>query len=185
MLTLIADSTIVAAETESQIRHRLGIPSNAKRVLILSQSSHMDWDWNETFMDYYNSKVDSILTSATTVLATYASKTHPYYYSIAETGFLQEFWEKHPNQLNSLRQSNHTLHMVGGGITSPDSLLNHGEAFIRNFLVGQQALRSVSLPTMTNIWIPDDLYVLLSGYKLSNSMSDPRNANLNRVFVPF
>lgn len=147
------------AETEAQLRARLGIPPDAKRVLILSQSSHMDWDWNRTFPDYYDVSVDNILEVATHVLAKYSTNLQPYYYSVAETGFLQRFWQKHPNALQSLRNSGHTLHMVGGGITSPDSLLNHGEVFIRNFLVGQRALRNVSLPAMTNIWVPDDLYV--------------------------
>lgn len=161
-----ADSAFVlpikAALTEAQWRERLGIPKNASRVLILSQSSHMDWDWTKTFLGYYKSKVDDILTSATTVLSKYSGEKQPYYYSVAETGFLQHFWQQHPDSLVKLRQSGHTLHLVGGGITSPDSLLNHGEAFIRNFLVGQAALRNVSLPTMTNIWIPDDLYDILN-----------------------
>jgi alpha-mannosidase len=149
------------AQTEAQLRERLRIPAQAKRVLILSQSSHMDWDWNETFLGYYNSEVGNVLASATSILAKYAAERQPYYYSVAETGYLQRFWEQNPASLVSLRKSGHTLHMVGGGITSPDSLLNHGEAFIRNFLVGQQALRNVSLPNITNIWVPDDLYVLI------------------------
>ena len=151
--------SLLAAESEAELRAKLGIPGNAKRVLILSQSSHMDWDWNETFLGYYQSKVGNILTQATNVLSKYRAESQPYYYSVAETGFLQHFWQQNPTLLHSLRQSGHTLHMVGGGITSPDSLLNHGEAFIRNFLIGQGALRNVSLPNITNIWIPDDLYV--------------------------
>lgn len=119
----------------------------------------MDWDWNQTFLDYYKNKVENILTQATTVLAEHKSLERPYYYSVAETGYLQQYWKTHPRGLDSLRASGHTLHMVGGGITSPDSLLNHGEVFVRNFLFGQQALVNVSLPIMTNIWVPDDLYV--------------------------
>lgn len=140
----------------------------------------MDWDWNETFMDYYHNKVNNILNQATTVLADHKSDERPYYYSVAETGFLQQFWITHPKGLESLRASGHTLHMVGGGITSPDSLLNHGEVFIRNFLVGQEALRNVSLPLMTNIWVPDDLYVpffLLSNQKMLSVLT------LRRFFI--
>jgi alpha-mannosidase len=147
---------ITMAETEAGIRARLGIPPSAKRVLILSQSSHMDWDWNETFLEYYNSEVADVLSSATSILAKYRAEKQPYYYSVAETGYLQQFWRQNPSALASLRTSGHTLHMVGGGITSPDSLLNHGEAFIRNFLVGQGALRRNGLPNITNIWVPDD-----------------------------
>lgn len=120
----------------------------------------MDWDWNETFLGYYETNVDSILSNAAQVLNKYRDAERPYYYSVAETGFLQKFWEEHPNKLVELRNVTDTLHIVGGGITSPDSLLNHGEVFIRNYLVGQELLRNVSLPTMTNIWVPDDLYVL-------------------------
>src|SRR4029450_5493449 len=35
------------------LRSELGIPPGASRVVIISQSSHLDWDWRHTFEDYF------------------------------------------------------------------------------------------------------------------------------------
>src|SRR5437867_2748744 len=48
----------VPAETEA--RRKLGVPDDAARVLILSQSSHLDIDWRHTFDDYHRLYVDRI-----------------------------------------------------------------------------------------------------------------------------
>ena len=79
--------------SESTIRHQLGIPDAAKRVLILSQSSHLDWDWTKTFDQYYQDSVQAIFQSATELMVKYHNSKIKYYYSIAEVGYLQKFYE--------------------------------------------------------------------------------------------
>ena len=39
--------------SEQGLRDVLGVPDSAKRVLILSQSSHLDINWKKTFDQYY------------------------------------------------------------------------------------------------------------------------------------
>src|SRR6476620_6807255 len=50
-----------APASETCVRTELGIPPQADRVLILSQSSHLDWDWLRTFADYYVQQADGVL----------------------------------------------------------------------------------------------------------------------------
>lgn len=38
---------------EACLRTELSIPQDAKRVVIVSQSSHLDWDWRHTFDEYF------------------------------------------------------------------------------------------------------------------------------------
>src|SRR5439155_9683307 len=138
-----------ANASEACVRQELGVPPDARRVAIVSQSSHLDWDWRHTFEEYFQGPltdpflfirpgtVDTILSDALGLMsASHASGAH-YYYSVAEMGYLQRFVEAHPDRLDSLRAVGADLRIVGGGITSPDSLLPPGEAFIRDYLVGK------------------------------------------------
>jgi len=38
-----------ATASEMCVRQELGIPADAPRVAIVSQSSHLDWDWRHSF----------------------------------------------------------------------------------------------------------------------------------------
>src|SRR5690348_8263704 len=42
-----------APASETCVRAELGVPVDAKRVVIVSQSSHLDWDWRHTFEEYF------------------------------------------------------------------------------------------------------------------------------------
>src|SRR5574337_527468 len=141
------DDSTTAPPTEAQLRSALGVPPAAARVLILSQSSHLDWDWLRTFDDYFQNSVDAIFTDALRLLTQYHAAPAHYYYSIAEVGYLQRFLEVHPDFLEPLRQVGQDLRIVGGGITSPDNLLPSGEAFIRDYLIGTSWVRdTLGLP---------------------------------------
>ena len=161
-------------QNEAEIRKELGIPPAAERVVILSQSSHLDWDWLETFPVLYNqpeapyfnannATAESIFCQAAKLLADSpppGSESPSYYYSLAEIGFLERFFELGPPADVATLQKAATegiFHLVGGGITSPDSLLSHGECFIRNSLVAK-AWVATHLPgsTVANFWVPDD-----------------------------
>src|SRR5262245_25852396 len=135
--------------TEACVRAELGIPPGATRVAILSQSSHLDWDWHYTFEEYFSGPladpllflfpgtVDTVLSDAAGLLSSSHDAGTRYYYSVAEMGFLQRFVEAHPDALGTLGGVGQDLRIVGGGVTSPDSLLPSGEAFIRDYLVGK------------------------------------------------
>jgi alpha-mannosidase len=155
--------------TEQEIRQDLGIPDAAPRVILFSQSSHLDWDWLESFpilcddanTPYFNQSPASkpaftIFDAAVALLQQNQTLTLPYYYSVAEVGFLQAYAESTAGRLQGLKVCGTLLHLCGGGITSPDNLLPHGEAFIRNFLVARQwYAANLGLPVM-NAWMPDD-----------------------------
>lgn len=138
------------------MRAELGIPATARRVLILSQSSHLDWDWLHTFDTYYQQSVDTIFSDAFDLLAQFHGAELHYYYSVAEMGFLQHFVDLHPELVDTIHAVGNDLRIVGGGITSPDNLLPHGETFIRDYLVGKTWIdATLGLPVRA-AWLPDD-----------------------------
>jgi len=157
-----------ATASEACVRRELGIPPDAHRVAIVSQSSHLDWDWRHTFEEYFQGPlvdpllfllpgpVDTILSDAVGLLVRFhGSKAH-YYYSVAEMGFLARFVEAHPEMVEPLRAVGQDLRIVGGGITSPDSLLPPGESFIRDYLVGKTWVDGTLQLPIREAWLPDD-----------------------------
>lgn len=169
-----AISTDAKSDIETSILQELNIPTDADRVIIFSHNAHMDWDWLNTFPynvdkspPVFNScyfpcgwcgntschtyPADSILSLATEKLV----EDSAYYYSVCEMGFLRAFAENKPQKFAQMKASNR-MRIVGGGITSPDNLLPHGEAFFRNFLVAKQWLDDNSVPWTQQVWLPDD-----------------------------
>src|SRR5262249_46476406 len=124
--------------------------------MILSQSSHLDWDWLRTFEDYYSGQVEAIFTDAVSLMAQSHGGPAHYYYSIAELGYLQRFAAQNPQRLDDLRGVGADLRIVGGGITSPGTLLALGESFIRDYLVGKTWLDAALALPVRAAWLPDD-----------------------------
>src|SRR5262249_21055327 len=118
-------------------------------------SSHLDWDWLQTFEDYYQSSVDQIFSEALDILSA-ATDAQPAAYSIAEVGYLQRFVEQHVDAGARLREAGRSFRVLGGGITSPGNRLPEGEAFIRNYLVGRRFTDGQGLVTTRQAWLPDD-----------------------------
>ncbi len=154
--------------SEECLRKELGIPPDARRVVIISQSSHLDWDWRHTFEDYFAGPlvdpflfllpgpVDTILSEAVGLMTQFHGSGVPYYYSVAEMGYLARFVQAHPELLESLHAVGHDLRIVGGGVTSPDSLLPPGESFIRDYLVGKRWVDATLGLPIRAAWLPDD-----------------------------
>jgi len=158
---------------EQQIRQQLGVPDDARRVLIFAQSAHMDWDWLNVFPynvtgsgstvcdpSYFNfdpaesaQPSDKILQQAYNLIAS----SSDYWWSICEIGFLQGFAEN-PSYASYFQRMvlSGRLAAVGGGITSPDNLIPNGEAFLRDFLVAYEWLTARGLPWTEQVWLPDD-----------------------------
>src|SRR5215813_2259198 len=157
-----------APVSEECLRNELGIPPDARRVVIVSQSSHLDWDWRHTFEQYFAGPlvdpllfllpgtVDTILSEAVGLMTQFRGSGVPYYYSVAEMGFLARFVEAHPELVQPLHAVGQNLRIVGGGVTSPDSLLPPGEAFIRDYLVGKQWVDATLGLPIRAAWLPDD-----------------------------
>ncbi len=144
---------ILTANTESQIRSFLNIPVNAQQVMIVSQSSHWDPDWQSTFDTYYTNNVDPIIKSALNMLDT----NKGYYYSICEILYLKRYWDDHPEDhariVKYLRDGQ--LRIVGGGMTSPDTNLPTGEALMMDWFYGNLWVYNISGIKPVTAWQPD------------------------------
>ncbi len=156
-------------DAEQKIRTELKIPDGASQVVILSMDAHMDWDWLLNFQNLVcegngsQMSANRIIRTAFDLMAgkhpgdTDSDGSAPYYYSICEMGFLRAAVETQPHLLDHFHEKiGDKLRIVGGGITSPDNVLPHGELFIRNYLLGKVWMKSVFGLPMRQAYIPDD-----------------------------
>ena len=142
-----------AAETEAQIRKRLGVPESAKTVVFFAQTSHLDIDWQHTMADYYALYVADAFVGARKLLADQPRA----FYSVAEMAFLEQHVATQPQELPALQAAakRGALQVVGGGMTSPDTLLPETELLLRDFLYGTQFAEEVIGTSPTAAWLPD------------------------------
>jgi len=145
------------------------------KLLVLDNSAHMDWDWLLPFhvlvsggqggraQDYFVGFTGYPRAPAVAIVREAAHRLNTdraYRYSLCETAFIRAVAGADPTAFAALKQAATTgnLFISGGGITSPDNVLTHGEAFIRNYLVGHRwlAANMPGLPPITNAWLPDD-----------------------------
>jgi hypothetical protein len=124
---------------ELEIRGRLGIPVDARQVILFTESSHWDPDWLLTSQQYYNRYVKKNLDSALAALAREPARV----YSIECIFFLRMYWERNPRQRSRIRQmvNSGRLRLTSSGITTADSLVPRPEAILRDLLAGQEWLR--------------------------------------------
>jgi alpha-mannosidase len=123
----------------------------------------MDWDWIDSFEEYYKmntaggggdgpgpAPVQAILDAATSLFQSESA----FYFSVAELGWIQRYLvDQQGGLVSSLK-----LSLLGGAITSPDNLVCDGEVYVRTYLVGRQWAESAGLgPVIANVsWMPDD-----------------------------
>ena len=138
---------------ELGIRARLGVPADARTVLVFGQNAHLDIDWQKTFDDYYTTFVGQVLTEARQILQTQPRA----FYSVAEMAFLEHHLAVHPEELGPLKDASHAgaLHVVGGGMTSPDTLLPETELLLRDYLYGIRFAEDTLDAHPTAAWLPD------------------------------
>ena len=111
------------------------LPTTTPSLLIIEQSAHCDWDWVATFPQYYSpggdghSAVQDVLNAA---IACLTSTATPFlmYTRFAKWHICNGFYSRIRQTLPA------NFNISSGGITSADNLLTHGEAFIRNYLIG-------------------------------------------------
>ncbi len=155
---------------EQILREELKVPADADQVIILSMDAHMDWDWVLNFQtlalngnqSWSQKSATGIISDAFNLMAGILPPeatpySNTYYYSICEIGFLRAAIENRPELLNLFKEKiGDKLRIVGGGITSPDNVLPHGELFIRNFLMGKLWMKQTLALPMRQAYIPDD-----------------------------
>lgn len=137
--------------------------TNTTVPMIICPTTHNDWDWQQTFEDYYTTAwsgygVQGILASVATILGSTTSPDTEFCFSYAEVGYLRQYLTDNPDSAAVLSAAGNRFCLLGGGITSPDNQACHGEVFIRNYLTGHEYLKSVGL--LDNVfmvaWLPDD-----------------------------
>ncbi|MEO8840143.1 MAG: hypothetical protein ABI591_28950 [Kofleriaceae bacterium] len=137
--------------SEQDLRRALGVPPEAKRVLILSQSSHLDINWKSTFDEYYSARVETVFDDATTLL----DADPRTFYSVAEMGFLAKHVADHGAEPWLAHFGTGHARIVGGGMTSPDTLLPTAEALTRDYLLGTIFAEQSFNARPRAAWLPD------------------------------
>jgi len=128
-----------ADSEESELRKKLGIPEDAKAVLIFAQSSHVDPDWLLTADEYQRLRTDRTFDKALKEM----EKDPRYVYSVECIFFFKRYWDTHPEKQSLLRDYVNKGRIVfsGTGVTSPDTLIPEGENLIRDYLFGYYWLK--------------------------------------------
>ncbi len=125
------------------LREKLGIPHDAKHVIIFAESSHWDPNWMWTSTDYFDKLVKPNLDKAIKELLKQPRRV----YSVECMFFLQMYWEARPEQHDNIRKlvNNGQLRLTSSGVTTADTILPSTEALLRDFLIGQEWLRERGL----------------------------------------
>jgi alpha-mannosidase len=129
-------------------------------TLIVCPTSHMDWDWNSSFEEYFKQTtggagtgpVQKVLNQAFSLFTSEPT----FRFSLAEVAWLQRYLvNRNGNLPERLFEK---LSFLGGGITSPDNIVCNGEVFVRNYLLGRTWVKSLGLAqALENVsWLPDD-----------------------------
>lgn len=128
---------------EMALRERLGVPPEARHVLIFSESSHWDPNWLWTSNDYFEKLVKLNLDQAIAALQQEPRRV----YSVECMFFLRMYWEACPHQHDTLRAliNNRQLRITNSGVTTADTILPSAEAILRDLLQGQEWLRAQGL----------------------------------------
>ena len=109
-------------------------------TLYVVPHSHCDAGWLQSFDDYYNSKVQHIITNSVKIMDLNPS----YKFVWAETSFLKKWMEEQSNKTREkmkelIRSGN--IEIVGGGYAQNDEALPDFEAVIRNIETGHKYLK--------------------------------------------
>lgn len=151
----IVAQTDAQREEERRLRHALGIPEDAKTVLVFGETSHWDPNWLFTSEEYYQRRIARILDEVLYELAQDPRRV----FSIESLFFFQRYWERRPDRRALVRElvEQGRLRFTGTGITTPDTLLPSTEAILRDYLHGQEWLRENGMLTEPRLaYLPDD-----------------------------
>ncbi len=122
---------------------------------MFSESSHWDTNWLKTSDEYFDARLKPIFAGILAALEEDASRV----YCIESVFFLKIFWERHPQEQKRLRAllERRQLRILTSSFTTPDTLLPHPEAILRDFHLGQEWLRAQGLSSAPRTaYFPDN-----------------------------
>lgn len=130
--------------TELELRGALGVPADARRVLVFTESSHWDTNWLSTSEEYFRDRIEPILDAVLAALIAEPRRV----YCIESVFFLKRYWEHRPDARASLRAlfARRQLRLLATSFTTPDTLLPHPETVLRDFQLGHEWLKAQGLP---------------------------------------
>jgi hypothetical protein len=140
---------------EQAIRSELGIPPDAREVLVFGETSHWDPNWLYTTEEYYQRCIPGILDAVIEALEREPRRV----FALESVFFLQHYWERNPSRQPALRRllGERRLRLTGSGITTPDTVLPDTEALLRDYANGQNWLDREGLPVEPRLaYLPDD-----------------------------
>ncbi len=120
--------------SEAALRASLGVPADAKRVLLFVESSHWDTNWLSTSEEYFADRVEPIFDAVIAALRAEPRRI----YCIESVFFLKRYWETRPDARPALRElfEQRRLRLMANSFTTPDTLLPHPETVLRDFQLG-------------------------------------------------
>ncbi len=140
---------------EANLRESLGIPKDAIRVIVFGETSHWDVNWLHTSDEYYRMRIESVIDKAIAELQAEPRRV----FGIESLFFLDVYWQNRPEQHDVVRSLINAgrLRLLGCGLTSPDATLPATEAILRDYLLGQQWLRTHGMTIEPRLaYLPDD-----------------------------
>jgi hypothetical protein len=144
-----------AIPRDADLRARLGIPSDADRVLVFSESSHWDTNWLETSEEYFRRRLEPIFVAVMSALERDPGRI----YGIESVFFLRLYWERHPEDQPRLARliERRQLRILSSSFTTPDTLLPHPESLLRDYHLGQDWLEKSGLSIVPRTaYFPDN-----------------------------
>ncbi|MFA5078656.1 MAG: hypothetical protein WC541_04130 [Dehalococcoidia bacterium] len=124
---------------EAALRERLGIPKDARKVLIMAESSHWDPQWLLDTETYYRTCIVRVFKGILSEFRVDPRRT----FAIESVLFLKMFWERNPGKQEELRSliNSGRLILTGTAMGQPDTNLPLLESILRDYQIGQQWLR--------------------------------------------
>jgi hypothetical protein len=149
----------MTSKREKDLRDRLGIPADARKVLVFSESSHWDPNWLFTSTEYYRLRIRKVLDEAVRECEAEPRRI----FGIECIFFLKMYWEKSPDRRSSVRAliNEGRFRLTGSGMTTPDTCVPGVEAIIRDYLLGQEWLRENGMTQEPRLaYLPDNFGVV-------------------------
>ena len=134
---------------------RYGIPDDARRVLVFSESSHWDPNWLFTSREYYRLRVRRVLKKALQAVERDARRV----WTCEHVFFLRTFWDDQPRLRDRVRAAfaRGAWRLSGDALGTPDTISPHTEALVREWARGRAWLRSVGIEAETGLaYLPDN-----------------------------
>ncbi len=142
------------AAAEAALRDHLGVPVDAPRVMIVTESTHWDPDWLFTSREYFRLWVRPTLDRAIDMLVAHPRRV----FSVECAFFADLYWTHRPERRVVFRNlvNEGRLRFTGSGVTTPDTLLPEDELLLRDLLIGQEWLRSREMTQEPRLlYLPD------------------------------